>query len=109
MKTFLLSRPRSPKNSKKVFSRSVSSDDCVQMLSSTHSNVQSLYLLLFFAVVVGIAFPTANAQLGGRRKGEAYGLVQFWLSYEIFSSNYFQIEQHIVLLHIQKYGQTFFR
>ena len=31
----------------------------------------------------------------------AYGLVQFWLSSEFFSSNYFQIGQHVVLLHIQ--------
>ena len=33
----------------------------------------------------------------------AYGLVQFWLSSEFFSSNYFQIGQHVVLLHIQIY------
>ena len=32
---------------------------------------------------------------------EAYGLVQFCLSSEFFSSNYFQIGQHVVLLHIQ--------
>ena len=31
----------------------------------------------------------------------ACGLVQFWLSSEFFSSNYFQIGQHVVLLHIQ--------
>ena len=31
----------------------------------------------------------------------ACGLVQFWLSSEFFSSNYFQIGQHLVLLHIQ--------
>ena len=31
----------------------------------------------------------------------AYGLVQFWLSSEFFSSNYFQIGQRVVLLHIQ--------
>ena len=31
----------------------------------------------------------------------AYGLIQFWLSSEFFSSNYFQIGQHVVLLHIQ--------
>ena len=31
----------------------------------------------------------------------AWGLVQFWLSSEFFSSNYFQIGQHVVLLHIQ--------
>ena len=30
----------------------------------------------------------------------AYGLVQFRLSSEFFSSNYFQIGQHVVLLHI---------
>ena len=30
----------------------------------------------------------------------AYGFVQFWLSSEFFSSNYFQIGQHVVLLHI---------
>ena len=32
----------------------------------------------------------------------ACGLVQFWLSSEFFSSNYFQIGQHVVLLHILK-------
>ena len=31
----------------------------------------------------------------------AYGLVQFWLSEEFISSNYFQIGQHLVQLHIQ--------
>ena len=31
----------------------------------------------------------------------AYGLVQFWLSSEFFSANYFQIGQHVVLLHIR--------
>ena len=31
----------------------------------------------------------------------ACGLVQFWLSSEFFSSNYFQIGRHVVLLHIQ--------
>ena len=30
----------------------------------------------------------------------ACSLVQFWLSSEFFSSNYFQIGQHVVLLHI---------
>ena len=30
----------------------------------------------------------------------AYGLIQFWLSLEFFSSIYFQIGQHVVLLHI---------
>ena len=31
----------------------------------------------------------------------ACGLVQFWLSSEFFSSNYFQIGQHVVLLRMQ--------
>ena len=31
----------------------------------------------------------------------AYGLVQSWLSLEFFSSNYFQIGQLVVLLHVQ--------
>ena len=31
----------------------------------------------------------------------ACGLVQLWLSSEFFSSNYFQIGQHLVLLHIR--------
>ena len=30
----------------------------------------------------------------------AYGLVEIWLSSEFFLSNYFQIRQHVVLLHI---------
>ena len=30
----------------------------------------------------------------------ACGLVQFWLSSEFSSSNYFKIGQHVVLLHI---------
>ena len=30
----------------------------------------------------------------------ACGLVQFWLSSDFFLSNYFQIGQHVVLLHI---------
>ena len=34
----------------------------------------------------------------------ACGLVQFWLSSEFFSSNYFQIGQHVVLLHILIHG-----
>ena len=46
-RTLLLSRPRSPENSTKgVFSR-------------PDFNVQLLYLLLFFAVIVGVAFLTA--------------------------------------------------
>ena len=28
-------------------------------------------------------------------------IIGFWLSLEFFSSNYFQIGQHVVLLHIQ--------
>ena len=35
----------------------------------------------------------------------ACGLVQFWLSSEFFSSNYFQIGQHVVLLHISSIGK----
>ena len=46
--------PRSPTTLKKDFSRNFS-DNYVQVLSSVHSNVQLLYLLLFFAVVVGVA------------------------------------------------------
>ena len=33
----------------------------------------------------------------------AYSLVQFWLSSEFFSSNYFQIGLHVVLLHVLIY------
>ena len=51
---FLLLRPRSPDNSKKVFPRCNISEKSVQMPSSIHSNVQLLYLLLFFAAVVGV-------------------------------------------------------
>ena len=43
-----------PTTLKKVFSRCNFSDNFVQVLSSMHSNVQLLYLLLFFAVV-GVA------------------------------------------------------
>ena len=39
---------------KEVFSRCNLSENSVQVLSSMHSNVQLLYLLLFFVVVVGI-------------------------------------------------------
>ena len=54
LRKFLLLRPRSPENSKKgLFGRS--RDNSVQVPSSVHSNVQLLYLLLFFAVVVGVA------------------------------------------------------
>ena len=34
------------------------------------------------------------------RLDTACGLVQFWLSSDFFSSNSFQIGQHVVLLHI---------
>ena len=40
---------------KQVFSDSNFSDNFVQVPSSMHSNVQLLYLLLFFAVGVGVA------------------------------------------------------
>jgi len=38
---------------------------------------------------------------------KACGLVQFWLSSEFYSSNYFQIGQHVVLLHIHIFELTF--
>ena len=41
-----------PTTLKKVFSSCNFSDNYVQALSSMHSNVQLLYLLLFFAVAV---------------------------------------------------------
>ena len=53
-RTYLLLRPCSPKNSKKVFSRSNFSDNSVQVPSSIHSNVQLLYLLLFLDVGVAV-------------------------------------------------------
>ena len=40
---------------KKVFLRYNFSNNSVQVPSSMHSNVQLLYLLLFFAVVIGVA------------------------------------------------------
>ena len=40
---------------KKVFSRCNFSNNYVQVLSSMHSNMQLLYLLLFFAVIGGAA------------------------------------------------------
>ena len=52
---FLLLRPRCPDNFKKVLPRCNFSENSVQVPSSIHSNVQLLYLLLFFAVVVGVA------------------------------------------------------
>ena len=55
LRKFLLLRPRTLDDSKKVFSRCNFSENSVQALSSVHSNVQLLYLLLFFAVVVSDA------------------------------------------------------
>ena len=52
---YLLLRPCSPKNSKKVFSHSNLRNNFVQVLNTIHSNVQLLNLLLVFAVVVGVA------------------------------------------------------
>ena len=40
---------------KQLFSRSIFGDNSVQVLSSMHSNVQLLYLLLFVTVFVGVA------------------------------------------------------
>ena len=51
LKTYLLLRPCSPDNSKKGLSRTFS-ENFEQVLSSMHSNVQLLYLLLFFAVLL---------------------------------------------------------
>ena len=51
---FLLLCPRSRDNSKNVFSRCNFSDNSVQVLNSLHSNVQLLYLLLFFAVGIAV-------------------------------------------------------
>ena len=44
-----------PTTLKLVFPRCNFSNNYVQVLSLMHSNVQLLYLLLFFAVVVGVA------------------------------------------------------
>ena len=52
---FLLLRPRTLDDSKKGFSRCNFSDNSVQVPSLMHSNVQLLYLLLFFVVLVGVA------------------------------------------------------
>ena len=51
---FLLLRPRYL-ILKKAFSRCNCSDNSVQVPSLIHSNVQLLYLLLFFAVAVSVA------------------------------------------------------
>ena len=56
MRKFLQLRPCSPENSKqRSFHVVIFSNNSVQVPSSMHFNVQLLYLLLFFAVVVGIA------------------------------------------------------
>ena len=52
LRTFLLLRPCSPENSNKGLFMFCNS---VQVFSSMHSNMQLFYLLLFFAVGVGIA------------------------------------------------------
>ena len=44
-----------PRTLKKVFPRCNFSENFVQVQSWMHSNVQLLYLLLLFAVVVGVA------------------------------------------------------
>ena len=59
-RTYLLLRPCCPENSKKIFSLSKFSDNSVQVPSSMHSNVQLLYLLLFFAVDVGVTVLVAK-------------------------------------------------
>ena len=51
---FFLLLPRSPDNSKKGLFTLNCSDNYMQVLSSMHSNVQLLYLLLFFAIVIGV-------------------------------------------------------
>ena len=48
---------------KKFFSRSNFSDNSVQVPSSIHSNVQLLYLLLFFAVSVAVAVLVAKGPI----------------------------------------------
>ena len=55
LRKILLLRPRSRDNSKRVLSRSNFSDNYVQVLGSMHSNMQLVYLLLFFAVVLDVA------------------------------------------------------
>ena len=55
LRKFLLLRPRSLDNSKRGLFTLYFSDNYVQVPSSMYSNVQLLYLLLFFAVVVGFA------------------------------------------------------
>ena len=54
LRKILLLRPRSRDNTKRVLSRSNFSDNYVQVLGSMHSNMQLVYLLLFFAVVLGV-------------------------------------------------------
>ena len=53
-RTYLLLRSCSPENSKKGLSRSNFSDNSVQVPSTMHSNVQLLYLLLFFGVGIAV-------------------------------------------------------
>ena len=54
LRKFLLLRPRSLDNSKKVFSRGNFNVNYVHLPSSMHSHVQLLYLLLFFVFVIGV-------------------------------------------------------
>ena len=55
LKKILLLRSRRLDNSKKVISRcNLYNNNYVQALSSVHSNVKLLYLLLFFAVGVAV-------------------------------------------------------
>ena len=54
LRIFLCFHPFSHENFKNVFSRFIFSNT-VKVPSSMHSNVQVLYLLLFFAVGVGVA------------------------------------------------------
>ena len=61
LRKFLLLRPRSLDNSKNGFFTLYFSDNYVQVPSSMHSNVQLLYLLLFFAVIVGVTVLVAYA------------------------------------------------
>ena len=60
LRTSLLLRPciADPRTLKIVFSRSNFSDNYVQVLRSKHSNVQLLYLLLLFAVVLSVVVLT---------------------------------------------------
>ena len=57
-----------------VFSRSNFSDNSVQVVSSMHSNVQLLYLLLFFAVGVAVLF--AKGSVDSQRQPEDVDVTQ---------------------------------